>query len=189
MDLTPASFLTGRLLVATPRTGGEVFRRSVVLVLHHDEEGAQGIVLNRPLAASVGSVLPLWQPHVTPPGMLFQGGPVGLDSALGLVTVPGDGTEPMGVRLLFGGIGLVDLDTPPPVVLPEIAGLRIFAGYAGWEAEQLEQEVRVGAWYVVDCEARDGFTADPGTLWTTVLRRQRGSLALMAAYPDDPTMN
>lgn len=181
--------LTGRLLVATPQTSGDVFRRSVVLLLHHDGDGAQGVVLNHPLDANVGSVLPTWQAHVTPPGRLFQGGPVGLDSALGLVTVPGDAGEPMGVRLLFGGLGLVDLDAPPPVVLPEIAGLRIFAGYAGWSGGQLEAEIHAGAWYIVDAEARDGFTAEPQDLWASVLRRQRGALAYVASFPDDPTMN
>jgi putative transcriptional regulator len=184
-----SSFFTGRLLVASPQTAGAVFRRSVVLLLHHDEDGAQGVVLNRPLDADVQSVLPTWQAHVTPPGRLFQGGPVGLDSALGLVTVPGDPHEPLGVRLLFGGLGLVDLDAPPPVVIPEIAGLRIFAGYAGWSAGQLEAEVVAGAWYVVDAEARDGFTADPDGLWTAVLQRQRDNLRLVATFPDDPTMN
>ena len=103
-------YATGKLLVATPRTVGSVFRRSVVLVLQHDEEGAQGVVLNHPLHAPVSSVLPPWQDYVTDPPNVFQGGPVALDSALGLVTVPGDKREPMGVRLLFGGIGLVDLD-------------------------------------------------------------------------------
>src|SRR5665811_105952 len=81
---------TGKLLVATPRTGGKVFRRSVVLVLQHDEEGAQGVVLNHPLHAPVSAVLPPWQEYVTDPPNVFQGGPVALDSALGLVTVPGD---------------------------------------------------------------------------------------------------
>ena len=128
---------TSKLLVATPRTGGEVFRRSVVLVLHHDEEGAQGVVLNRPWPLPSRPVLPPWQDYVTDPPTVFQGGPVALDSALGLVTVPGDHQEPMGVRLLFGGIGLVDLDIPPLVVVPEVAGLRIFAGYAGWSGGQL----------------------------------------------------
>jgi putative transcriptional regulator len=118
------TFLTGQLLVATPETGGEVFRRSVVLVLHHDEEGAHGVVLNRPIEAAVDAVLPGWEDHVTKPATLFQGGPVGLDSAL----------------------GLVDLDVPPLVVVPEIAGLRIFAGYSGWSAGQLEREVREGGW-------------------------------------------
>jgi len=185
-----SEFLTGQLLVATPQTGGDVFRRSVVLVLHHDEDGAQGVVLNRRLEAQVESVLPGWEAYVTPPAQIFQGGPVALDSALGLVSVPGDiDEEPMGVRLLFGGVGLVDLDVPPLVVVPEIAGLRIFAGYAGWAPGQLEEEIREGGWYVVESEARDGFTSDPERLWTTVLRRQRGNLALVASFPEDPAQN
>jgi putative transcriptional regulator len=180
---------TGKLLVATPRTGGEVFRRSVVLVLQHVEDGAQGIVLNHPLNAPVSAVLPPWQDYVTDPPNVFQGGPVALDSALGLVIVPGDHQEPMGVRLLFGGLGLVDLDVPPLVVMPSVAGLRIFAGYAGWSDGQLEQEIRDGGWYVVESEARDAFTSEPETLWSAVLRRQRGNLALVASLPEDPTMN
>jgi putative transcriptional regulator len=180
---------TGRLLVATPRTGGKVFRRSVVLVLQHDEEGAQGVVLNHPLHAPVSAVLPSWQDYVTDPPNVFQGGPVALDSALGLVTVPGDDQEPMGVRLLFGGLGLVDLDVPPQVVMPGVTGLRIFAGYAGWSDGQLEQEIREGGWYVVELEARDAFTSEPERLWATVLRRQRGNLAFAASLPEDPTMN
>ena len=183
------SFLTGQLLVATPHTGGDVFRRSVVLLLHHGDDGAQGVVLNKPLEAEVDSVLPPWQAYVTPPAQLFQGGPVALDSALGIVTVPGDSDEPLGVRRLFGGLGLVDLDVPPPVVVPEIAGMRIFAGYAGWSAGQLEGEIQAGGWYVVDAEARDAFSPEPDRLWRVVLRRQRGNLALVATFPDDPTMN
>ena len=182
-------FLTGHLLVATPQTGGDVFRRSVVLLLHHDEEGAQGVVINRPLDATVDAVLPGWEEVATPPARVFQGGPVALDSALGLVSVPGGGEAPMGVKLLFGGLGLVDLDIPPLVVAPEIAGLRIFAGYAGWSPGQLEEEVASGSWYVVESEGRDAFDDDPEQLWTRVLRRQRDHLAFVATFPTDPEMN
>ena len=184
-----STFHTGRLLVATPAVEGDVFHRSVILVLHHDEAGAQGVVLNKPLSAEVDSVLPGWQRVVTAPHVLFQGGPVSTSSALGLVTVPGDEPEPLGVKRLFGSIGLVDLDVPTPVVAAELAGMRIFAGYAGWEASQLEGEILRGDWYVVDAEARDAFTPDPGGLWRTVLRRQRDSLAFVASFPDDPSMN
>ena len=180
---------TGKLLVATTRTGGAVFRRSVVLVLQHDEAGAQGVVLNHPLHAPVAAVLPSWQEYVTDPPNVFQGGPVALDSALGLVTVPGDQPEPMGVRLLFGGLGLIDLDIPPLVVMPGVAGLRIFAGYAGWSNGQLEREISEGGWYVVESEARDPFTPEPHTLWKAVLRRQSGNLAFAASLPDDPSLN
>ena len=130
---------TGQLLVATPLIEEGVFRRSVVLVLHHDDDGAQGLVLNRPIDADVDAVLPGWEEHATRPAKVFQGGPVQLDSALGLVAVPGDSPEPTGVRRLFGAVALVDLDTPPTLVVPEVAGLRIFAGYAGWSPGQLEE--------------------------------------------------
>ncbi len=181
--------LTGKLLLATPQIEGGVFRRSVVLILHHDDEGAQGVVLNRPMPARIDSVLPDWQDHATSPRTLFEGGPVGLDSALGLVTVPGDRSTPMGVRKLFGSIALVDLDAPAVLVMPEVAGLRIYAGYAGWSPGQLEGEIRTGSWYVVQSESRDAFDADPGDLWVRVLRRQPGRLAYVASFPANPSLN
>lgn len=184
-----ATFHTGRLLVASPSVQGDIFHRSVILVLHHDETGAQGVVLNKPLEAEVDSVLPGWQRVVTAPPVLFQGGPVSTSSALGIVTVPGDESEPLGVRRLFGSIGLVDLDAPTPVVASELAGMRVFAGYSGWIEGQLESEIRRGDWYVVDAEVGDAFTAAPSTLWSEVLRRQRSTLAFVATFPDDPSMN
>jgi putative transcriptional regulator len=180
---------TGRLLVATPSLEDPNFRRTVVLMLDHTEDGALGIVVNRPLEVDVSAVLPAWQPYTTAPGRLFQGGPVQLDSALGLVAVPGDGEEPVGVKRIVGSLGLIDLDTPPEIVVGGVAGLRIFAGYAGWSAGQLEEEVDVGGWYVVDAEPRDAFSDDPTGLWHAVLRRQRGELALVSTFPEDPSLN
>jgi putative transcriptional regulator len=184
-----STFSTGRLLVATPAVEGDVFHRSVILMLHHDEGGAQGVVLNKPLEAEVDAVLPGWQRVVTAPHVLFQGGPVSTNSALGLATVPGGSAEPLGVKRLFGSIGLVDLDAPTPVVAAELGGMRIFAGYAGWEGGQLEGEIQRGDWYVVDAEVRDAFTPEPDGLWRAVLRRQRDSLAFVASFPADPSMN
>jgi putative transcriptional regulator len=181
--------LSGRLLIASPTLEDENFRRTVILVLDHGDDGALGLVVNRPLEVDVSSVLPAWQPYTTAPGRLFQGGPVQLDSALGLVALPGNGVEPIGIRLLIGSIGLVDLDAPPEVVVSGLAGLRIFAGYAGWAGGQLENEIAQGAWYVVDSEPRDAFTDNPKRLWQEVLRRQRGRLAMVSTYPDDPTQN
>lgn len=185
--------LTGRLLVAIPRPDDEdddedVFARSVVLVLHHDEEGAHGLVLNRRLNADVDVVLPGWETHVTEPHSLFQGGPVQLDSALALATVPGGDTT-LGIKRLFGSVGLVDLDAPPVIVMPEVSALRIYAGYSGWEAGQLEEEIRRDTWFVVDAESSDAFSTSPDGLWSQVLRRQRGSLALVSTFPADPSMN
>ena len=194
----PEATLTGRLLVATPALGDSNFERSVVLVLDHDEDGALGVVINRPTPLDVSEVLPVWQPLATEPGVLFQGGPVALDSALGLALVPGDGEEePLGWRRVVGRVGLVDLDAPPEVLAAEVSRLRIFAGYAGWGAGQLEDELAEGAWYVVDArfgslaadDPGDPFTREPEDLWRAVLRRQGGDLAMVSTYIDDPSLN
>lgn len=181
--------LVGRLLVATPSLRDPTFHRTVILLLDHGDEGALGVALNRPMEVEVSAVLPPWQPWTTAPGVLFQGGPVALDSALGLVGVPGDSPEPAGVRRIGGALGLVDLDVEPESVVPSLSGLRIFAGYAGWESQQLESEIAEGSWYVVDAEARDAFTDQPAHLWRAILRRQSGDLALVASFPDDPDLN
>ena len=179
---------TGRLLVSTPQLDDGVFHRSVILMLQHDDNGAQGVVLNKPMGAEVDAVLPGWGEHIASPQTLFQGGPVQLDSALGLVMVSDDDLPP-GSQRLFGSVAIIDLDTPPLLVMPEVGGLRIFAGYAGWSAGQLEGELRRGSWFVVDSLPGDLLTADPDHLWAQVLLRQRDELAFVAYYPSDPELN
>lgn len=181
--------VVGRLLVATPSLREPTFARAVVLLLDHGDGGALGVVINRPMEVDVSVVLPAWQLHVTAPGVLFQGGPVGLDSALGLVAVPGDALEPPGVRRISGSLGLVDLDAEPESVVPRLSGMRVFAGYTGWGVGQLEAEIAEGSWYVVEGEPRDAFSDDPQALWREVLRRQRGDLAYVATFPQDPSLN
>jgi putative transcriptional regulator len=180
--------LNGRLLVATPVLGDPNFARAVVLVLDHDQDGTLGVVINRPTPVPVADVLPPWSDYTVAPGVVFQGGPVALDSALALARVPGDG-EPLGWRRVAGAIGLVDLDAPPEVLAADLAALRIFAGYAGWGPGQLQAELDEGAWFVVPAEAGDAFTGEPERLWRAVLRRQGGDLAFVATFPDDPSMN
>ena len=147
--------LAGKLLVATPDLTDDLFARSVVLVLQHDEDTAEGVILNKPLDTPVDDVLPGWQQGSSRPQRVFQGGPVQLDSAIGLVGLPGDAEEPPGVRRLFGAISLVDLDSPQEIIWPQVSALRIFAGYSGWSASQLADERARGGWYVVDVEVAE----------------------------------
>jgi putative transcriptional regulator len=186
--MTEVTSLTGRLLVATPALTDPNFDRAVVLLLDHDEEGSLGIVLNRPTPVDVGDVLEPWAALAGEPGVVFQGGPVSLDAALGVAVIPG--TEgPLGWRRVHGAIGLVDLEAPPELLAAELGSLRIFAGYAGWGPGQLENELEEGAWYVVESEPGDVSAPDPERLWRAVLRRQRSELAMVATYPDDPSLN
>jgi putative transcriptional regulator len=186
--MSSSDSLTGRLLVATPLLRDPNFDRAVVLVLSHDDDGALGVVVNRPTTVLVTDILPNWQPVVSAPEVVFQGGPVSLDSALGLVAMI-DGAEPLGVRRVSGRVGVVDLDTPPEVVQPGVVAMRVFAGYAGWSPEQLENEIAEGSWYVVESQTDDAFSGDADDLWKAVLRRQDGPLALMATFPTDPSLN
>jgi putative transcriptional regulator len=194
--MTEVSSLTGRLLVATPALADPNFDRAVVLLLDHDEEGTLGVVLNRPTPVGVGDVLEPWATLAGAPPVVFQGGPVSLDSALALAVVPGEARsrdgedgEPLGWRRVHGAIGLVDLEAPPELLAAELGSLRIFAGYAGWGPGQLEDELVEGAWYVVESEPGDVSAPDPEQLWRSVLRRQRSELAMVATYPDDPSLN
>jgi putative transcriptional regulator len=175
--------LTGRLLVATPLLVDPNFDRTVVLVLDHDTDGTLGVVINRPTSVPVHEVLPAWSELAGPMPMVFQG-------LAELRALPrGEDPDPLGWRRVHGDLGLVDLDLPPELLAAEISAFRVYAGYAGWSAGQLERELGQGAWYVVDAAPADAFTLSPEAAWRSVLRRQRGGLALLSTFPDDPELN
>lgn len=179
--------LRGRLLVATPLIGAGPFWRSVVYVLDHGDDGALGVIVNRPLNAQVGDVLPSWADVVSAPTQLFDGGPVGSDAALA-VGVVHDGLVPVGWQQMSNRVGLLNLDGPVPAS-GEFAAIRVFAGYAGWGPDQLEGEIEEGSWFVLEAADSDLGSHDPETLWRDVLRRQAGDLRLLATFPPDPDLN
>ena len=189
--MADAERMTGRLLVATPKLDDPNFARSVVLLLDHDDDGALGVIISRPTTVQVAEVLPGWSDLVTGPDVLFSGGPVATDSALGVAVLDGSDEEdaPVGWRPLYPGAGLVDLDAPPELLAGVLTGMRVFAGYAGWGAGHLESEIAEGAWYVVPAETGDLLDPDAEGLWRRVLRRQPGELAFVATCPLDPTQN
>ena len=193
----PVRVRVGDLLVASPTLLDPNFTRTVVLMLDVDDEGALGVVLNRPSTVPVGEVLPAWRDLTGPLGVLFSGGPVSTESALAVgassvltpEVVSAAEDDPIGFRRLFDDVGIVDLDSPTAVVGPGLRGLRVFAGYAGWGREQLADEIDSGAWYVLPSQRGDVFGDDPAGLWTRVLRRQPGELAWVTTRPADPTQN
>jgi putative transcriptional regulator len=181
--------LRGKLLVATPDLEDPNFFRTVVLVLEHTEEGALGVVLNRPTTAELAEPLPAWAPLAAEPAVVFLGGPVRPDAAIGLGRRAGDSTEVDGFAALFGELGTVDLERGPEVVAPPVDRVRVFAGYSGWDAGQLEGELATNGWFVVDAEATDAWSDDPVGMWRDVLRRQRSELKVFADFPMDPASN
>lgn len=186
MSATPAP---GLLLVASPELLDPNFSDTVVLLLDADAEGALGLVLNRPSPVAVADVLEPWGEVVGEPEVLFRGGPVSPDGALAVGVLRDTGDVPVGFRSVAGRLGVVDLETPVELVNGSLTGLRVFAGYAGWSAGQLEDEIGRGDWYVVPSEEIDVVRPDLTDLWRDVLRRQPGHLAWHATRPVDPDLN
>jgi putative transcriptional regulator len=165
-------------LLAGPRLLDPNFFRAVVLVLEHGDDGALGVVLNRPSELTVHDALPEWSANVSEPEVVFVGGPVSPGTALAL----GRGPQ---ADAVVGDVGIVDLDT--------LAGtwrdVRVFSGYSGWGPGQLESELVDDAWFVLEARADDVCSAAPDELWSAVLSRQPGPLSRLARYPDEPAFN
>ncbi|MDQ1372948.1 MAG: putative transcriptional regulator [Actinomycetota bacterium] len=168
--------LKGKLLVATPGLLDPNFFRTVVLVLEHAEDGAVGVVLNRPSDFELVAALPDWEECAATPCVVFVGGPVSEGTAICLGRV-GDSDD----------ISVVDASGDPDDL--DATEVRFFSGYAGWGREQLQDEIDEGAWLVLDAEPEDALDCEPELLWSRVLERQGGRIALLARYPDDPTTN
>jgi putative transcriptional regulator len=172
--------LRGQLLVAAPVLSDPNFHRTVVFLAEHGEEGAMGIVLNRPTETSVGDAVPELSSIAGQEEPVYVGGPVSTSSVLAVAELddPEDASE-----LLFGTVGFVH---EPGV--PVFRG-RVFLGYAGWSAGQLESELEEESWLVLPAEPDDLFSDDPEGLWSSVLRRQGGPYALLSLMPPDPSLN
>ena len=161
--------LKGQLLIAAPQLA-DYFRRTVVLVLEHTEEGAMGVVLNRPTDTAVAEAVPDLAELAGDDALVHVGGPVDPNAVLALGDV--DGTPEL----------LAPEDTDR-----ELRRVRVFAGYTGWAPGQLDGEIEEDAWIITAATPDDAFAERD--LWAEVLQRKGGSYALMATMPDDPTLN
>lgn len=188
---TDADVKPGTLLVAAPQLLDDNFRRTVVFVIHHHDEGTLGVVLNRPSEVAVQDVLPRWGPHASEPRSLFVGGPVEQRTAICLATLRTgqDAGSLRGIVGVRGPVGLVDLESEPEELVERARGLRFFAGYAGWEQDQLAGEIERGDWHVVPALPDDVIAEPSGDLWGRVLRRQGTPLAYLATHPGDVQLN
>ncbi|HEY4897065.1 MAG TPA: YqgE/AlgH family protein [Solirubrobacteraceae bacterium] len=178
--------LTGQLLLASPTLGDPNFARTVVLIGAHTDEGAMGVVLNRPSRMTVGEAVPQLDATLDVEDPVFNGGPVQPDSLVLLAEFL-DPT-PAGL-LVLGRIGFPAPDVDLDELAEATARGRVFAGYAGWGEGQLDAELDQGDWIVQAAEPRDVFSEEPEDLWGRVLTRKGGSYALIARMPQDPSVN
>jgi putative transcriptional regulator len=180
--------LAGQFLVASPQLADPNFAQSLVLLIQHNQEGAFGVVVNRPLPKTLQE---LWRELGSSPchshQPVYLGGPVpGPLMALHNRPELGEGEPVPGV---FFAAKKLHLDT---LVLSEEPAYKIFVGHSGWGAGQLENEIQQGAWRTIPATAEQVFSTDP-QLWETLFREMGQavlkSILHLKELPPDPTVN
>jgi putative transcriptional regulator len=180
-----AQSLRGKLIVASPALVDPNFARTVVLITEHNEEGAMGIVLNRPAEATVEQVLPDLV-GIAADESLFVGGPVQPDA----IVLLAEFSDPEAAAwIVAADVGLAAADRDLDDLAAAVRRGRLYAGYSGWGPAQLEAELELESWIVEPPLPAELFPDDPASLWSDVLARKGGQYALIARMPDDPSQN
>jgi putative transcriptional regulator len=171
--------LRGHLLIAAPSLF-DYFRRTVVLVIEHTSEGAMGVVLNKESETRVADAVPQLAEFADDDDLVRIGGPVAPESVVALGEFA-DLSE-AGTRVV-GRLGTLD----PESANESLGRLRVYAGYAGWGAGQLDGELEQEAWLVAPAEDDDPFSVED--IWPRALERRGGAYRLLATMPPDPSQN
>lgn len=177
--------LKGQLLISTAGLYDPHFRHTVVLIGEHDESGAVGVVINRPLATTVGETIPALAHLTGPDAALFEGGPVAPDQAV--LIAAADRPDILDLPV-FGSVGFLTGEVPAEV-RRALRGARVFLGHAGWGPGQLEAELEQDSWIVEAAAEGDVFSGDPAGLWRRLLERKGPPYDRMARVPFDPSLN
>ena len=177
--------LKGQLLIAGPALVDPNFRRTVVLVGEHSDDGALGVVLNRTAEATVLDGVPELAGLVAGLDQVHVGGPVQPSA----IVVLADFVEPdRAGSIVLGSVGFLPAEVDPDE-LGELRRARVFVGYSGWGPGQLESELEENSWIVEPAIPDDVFTSEPSELWSEVLRRKGGPFGVLAQMPLDPSLN
>jgi putative transcriptional regulator len=181
------SSLRGQVIIAAPTLTDPNFARTVVLIAEHTEEGAMGLVLNRPAETLVDEAVPDLAWLARDDERVWVGGPV----AETAVIVLAEWDEPaLSGAIVEGDLGFVGADADEPEQLEgAIRRARVFAGHAGWGPGQLEEELAEEAWIIESPLREEIFSTDPDELWAAVLRRKGSRYALLSTMPPDPSLN
>ena len=186
-ELLPASFLpiqfknpkdlgVGRLLVARRGLGDPRFAGTVILLVHYDENGVVGLILNRRTDVPLSQVLDL-KAAKGRSEPVYIGGPMEPSAAFALFQSP---AKIEGAENIFGRVYLTSdksIFEKTISARPDPNIFHVYLGYAGWTQDQLRVEVQLGAWFVFPADTATVFNSDPGSLWLQMIQRTELRLA------------
>ncbi|MGD0198201.1 MAG: YqgE/AlgH family protein [Solirubrobacteraceae bacterium] len=178
--------LQGKLLIAAPSLIDPNFSRTVVLIAAHSDEGALGLVLNRPLDTPLAEIAPVLENIAEPGALLHQGGPGAPETALLLAEFD---DPSLAALLIFGDTGLPLSSVELTDLEAGVRRVRVFAGHSGWGPGQLDDELEQEAWFVGQLAPDELWLPDSTALWANALLRKGGAYAILARMPEDPSVN
>jgi len=177
--------LRGKLLIASPALVDPNFARTVVFITEHNEDGAMGIVLNRPSETGVDAVVPPLA-DIAGSEPVYVGGPVQPEA---IVLLAEFADPDAAAWIVVADVGLASADVDLDDLAAAVRRGRVYAGYSGWGSGQLEAEMELESWIVEPPRPTELFPDDPATLWSDVLARKGGQYSLLARMPEDPSQN
>jgi len=177
----------GYLLVSEPFLLDTYFKRSVVLLSEHGEEGTVGFILNKPSELMLNDALEDFPVFEVP---LYFGGPVQTDTIHFIHTLGNrlEGCKEIVKGIYWGG----NLETLKLLIETKQINpneIRFFAGYSGWEPQQLDKEIKEHTWLLSNGNKDITFSSEPDHLWGEVLRMMGSQYAILANFPEDPSLN
>ena len=177
--------LRGKPLVASPTRVDPNFARTVVFITEHNDEGAMGIVLDRPSDTAVEAVVPQLA-EIAGGEPVYVGGPVQPEA----IVLLAEFSDPEAAAwIVVADVGLASADVDLDELAAAVRRGRVYAGYSGWGPGQLEAEMEIDSWIVEPPLPKELFPDDPATLWRDVLARKGGQYTLISRMPEDPSQN
>lgn len=179
----------GIFLVAAPQLRDPNFRQTVVLLCEHGDEGALGVVVNRPTAMSISEALPQVPIIEGASHVLYAGGPVQTNHVMLLYRVD---QFPENSHHVFDGVCLGgDMGVVERILTGQTTkdSFRAYLGYSGWGPGQLESEMKTGSWITLPADSKIVFEKDPAQVWQEILLSLGDAYKHYADMPFDPTCN
>lgn len=177
----------GKVLISEPFLMDPNFKRSIVLLGEHNEDGTVGFILNKPTNLKLNQLVDDFPEFDAP---VYFGGPVQINS-MQFIHRAGDiieGSTPIIDGLYWGGsYEVLRLLIESKQVEP--SDFRFFIGYSGWSPGQLDSELKINSWLVSSATTENVFSDEPDKLWGDILRKMGKKFALLASFPEDPSVN
>jgi putative transcriptional regulator len=173
------SLAAGNLLVATRDLDDPNFAKTVILLVHYDEEGVVGLIVNRRTEVSLARAFERMKGAKGRDDCVYQGGPV---EPTGVFALRQSTDKVQGAANIFGGVYLISnhISLEKAFSLrPDPDSFRVYLGYTGWTNQQLKNELELGAWFVFRGDAGAVFDSEPDTLWSRLIRKTEQRLALL----------